>query len=169
MTYFLKFQYLTNVYVKLRKLSKPKNKFKGDNEELYQNYLSENENSKANNSQDNLSELSRQSAIDIKINNNNVHKNHAQTDNEDNYCAYLEDAIFGSPVIMENVNSDNLIVKKNHMGLVAKLVPYDDDRRTSDEIIEHNLQKVHFYEQNPACISQDDVFVSANAVSSLFL
>lgn len=168
MTYFLKFQYLTNAYVKIQKLRKSRHRFKENNEELYQNYLAENETSK-DNSQNNLSQRSRQSAVDIRNNNNNFDEIHTQTNKRDNYCAYLEDAIYGSPVIMENVNSDNLIVKKNHMGLVAKLVTHDDDKRTSDEIIKHNLQKVHFYEQNPACISEDDIFVSANAVILFFL
>ncbi|CAH2068835.1 unnamed protein product, partial [Iphiclides podalirius] len=156
MTYFLKFQYLTNTYVKIRRLRKMTNKCKENNDELYQNYLSEKDTDK-DLPRDNLSQRCCQPAIDIKNNNNNIHEEDGQTE-KDNYCAYLEEAIFGSPAIMKNVNSDNLIVKKKHKGLVAKLITLDDDRRTSDEIIKHNLQKVNFYEQNPACASREDIF-----------
>ncbi|KPI93454.1 MFS-type transporter C6orf192-like [Papilio xuthus] len=148
-TYFLKFQYLTNAYIKIRRLRKRKNHVNSD--ELYQNYLGNDEN---DNTQDKIIRNGN-SAINIK---NNANHDCDQTDRQDSYCVYLDNAIFGSPVVMANVNSDNLIVKRNHKGLVAKVKTIEDDRRTSDEIIKHNLQKVHFYEQNPACSSREDIF-----------
>ncbi|XP_013148507.1 PREDICTED: MFS-type transporter SLC18B1-like [Papilio polytes] len=148
-TYFLKFQYLTNAYIKIRRLRKRKSN--RANDELYQNYLGNDEND--NNTQG--KELKNgNSAINIKVNKN---LDCDKIDRQNSYCVYLDNAIFGSPVVMANVNSDNLIVKRNHKGLVAK-VNTEDDRRTSDEIIKHNLQKVHFYEQNPACSSREDIF-----------
>ncbi|CAK1599987.1 unnamed protein product [Parnassius mnemosyne] len=155
MTNILKFQYLTNIYIKLRRFRKSKNKLRS-NGELYQNYLEDNKNDK--NTWNNVDKNSKNAAIDIKLNNNNIHQNCGQAGAEDSYCAYLENAIFGSPVVMQNINSDNLIVKNNHKGLVAKLMTIDEDRRNSDEIIKHNLQKVQFYENNAACTSREDIF-----------
>lgn len=159
--YFLKFQYLTNMYIRIRRNLKKSNQNKtvGNNDELYQDYLrSENlvvaESSKTDpvQSEDNN---------DMNLNNNTITQNNSDlTEEEEDYCTYLEKAIFGSPIGMENVNRENLIVKRNNMGLISKVVSDENKKRSTDEIIKHNLQKVHFYEQNPGCASLEDIFVS---------
>ncbi|XP_068628607.1 MFS-type transporter SLC18B1-like isoform X2 [Battus philenor] len=153
MSYVLKFQYLTNIYIKIRRMYKTKNNFREHYNGLYQNYLEVPENIPNIRNDVNVN-----SNIDMKVNNNSHHRTCGDTDARNGYCEYLDNAIFGSPAVMENVNSDNLIVKRNHKGLVAKLVTTDIDRRTTEEILEHNLQKVHFYEQNSSCSSREDIF-----------
>lgn len=76
------------------------------------------------------------------------------------YCTYLDEAIFGSPVVMYNVNIDHLKVKKNNKGLISNLMTCADEKKSSNEILKHNIEKVHFYEQNPECSSLEKEFVS---------
>lgn len=77
----------------------------------------------------------------------------------DKYCMFLEDAIFGSPEIMDNVTAEHLRVKRHNTGLVSTEKRCDEERRTTYEIIRHNLEKVQFYEQDE-CSSFQDIFVS---------
>ncbi|XP_045761273.1 MFS-type transporter SLC18B1-like [Maniola jurtina] len=139
MAYFLKFEYLTDVYVRIRKSrnrSKPRSLPNSD--QLYQNYLGNNDEEEEKNE-----------------NSKGIIANGGSKSNEDSYCSYIDKAIFG-PVI--DMNDENVIIKRNNKGLVAKLVTHEDVKRPSDEIIEHNLQKVHFYEQSPECTTLDDIF-----------
>lgn len=145
--YFLKFQYLTNMYAKLRRSRKSHGET-SSNSELYQNYLNGDVKSKDTDEKD------------PNINNNTLPKNEVNS-----YCTYLDEAIFGSSVVMHNVNMDHLVVKKNNKGLVPKLFTCDDERQTSGEIIRHNLEKVQFYEQSQTCDSTKDIFVSLSTVS----
>ncbi|XP_060810383.1 MFS-type transporter SLC18B1-like [Amyelois transitella] len=139
--YFLKFQYMTDMYIKIRRSRSRRETNKSDQSpDLYQNYLG---NGDVNTVVEN----------EININNNTIPKN-----NQDNYCTYLDNAIFGSPVVMENVNMDHLVVKRNNKGLVPKLMSFSDDRRPSGEIIRHNLEKVQFYEQSQSCATAVDIF-----------
>lgn len=92
----------------------------------------------------------------ININNNLIPK----PAENNSYCEYLEGAIFGSPAVVQNLNTDHLKMKKNKQGLIANLNACDTAKRTSNEIIKHNVEKVHFYEQSQACSSVEDVFVS---------
>ncbi|XP_053601631.1 MFS-type transporter SLC18B1-like [Plodia interpunctella] len=138
--YFLKFQYMTDMYIKIRRSRRPKHECNHESRrstDLYQNYLAENENKAEGNETNNAN-----------INNNTIPKS-----SEDSYCDYLDNAIFGSPVVMENVNMDHLVVKRNNKGLVPKLLSCYDERMPSGEIIRHNLEKVQFYEQNQSCAS----------------
>lgn len=152
--YFLKFQYLTDMYVTIRKsmAKKCKSNSLTDTEELYQNYL------------DNDNEVNCDVHTNIKLNENengavnNVIEDCQFQNKEDSYCSYLEKTIFG-PVAMQ-MKKENIIIKRNNKGLVAKLVSLDEKKQTSDEIIEHNLQKLHFYEQDPECATLNDIFVS---------
>lgn len=139
--YFLKFQYVTDAYISLRRRSQSRCK-STTNTDLYQNYLSKDK-----------EDLPRCNGV--TINNNLIPKKRTS---EDSYCSYLEDAIFGSPDVVENVNLDNLVVKRNNTGLVPKFMC--DEKKSTDDIIRHNLQKVQFYEQKQACSSLEDVFVS---------
>lgn len=93
----------------------------------------------------------------VNINNNIMPK---AKEKDNSYCEYLEEAIFGSPAIVRNLSTDHLKVKKNKQGLIANLNACDPVKRTSDEIIKHNVEKVHFYEQTQACNADEDVFVS---------
>lgn len=142
--YFLKFQYLTEMYTYIRKRSQSKESSQSSsvspNSKPYQNYL-ENQ------------PVSEKTEV-ININNNFISKN------EDKYCLYLENAIFGSPDVMQNVHMENLMVKRNNSGLISKLTNTGEVRRPSEDIIRHNLEKVQFYEQNQACASVEDIFVS---------
>lgn len=108
--------------------------------EPYQNYLED--------------QSDPEKSENVNINNNVIQKN------DDKYCLYLENAIFGSPVVMQNVHMENLMVKRNNSGLISKLVNTDEDRRPSEDIIRHNIEKVQFYEQTQACASVEDIFVS---------
>ncbi|XP_052737167.1 MFS-type transporter SLC18B1-like [Bicyclus anynana] len=138
LAYFLKFQYLTEVYVRVRKSrNKSKTRALPDNDQLYQNYLDEeNEDKKDPSPSDNVT-------------------NEPSQRNEDSYCSYIDKAIFGSAPL--KMNDENVIVKRNNKGLVAELTR-EGDKRSSGEIIKHNLQKVQFYEQNPECTTLDDIF-----------
>lgn len=150
LAYFLKFQYLTDLYVRIRK-SKKKQKHTTTctNNTLYQNYL---ENEK------------KTEASEVVNINNNVTRYRSS---EDNYCAYLDNAIFGSPTVMENLNTEHLMVKRNNKGLIPVLLACDEEKKTSGEIIRHNLQKVQFFEQNQTCTTaMENIFVSFNFCSS---
>ncbi|KAM3966487.1 uncharacterized protein ACR2FA_012028 [Aphomia sociella] len=138
LAYFLKFQYLTNIYIKIWR-SRKKSQEQTRNNELYQNYLGNGD----------VKKKCEQSGS--KLNNNSVK-------DEDRYCTYLENAIFGSTAVMANVTMDHLMIKRNKKGLVSTLVTCNDQKRPTDEIIKHNLEKVQFYEQNQACTSIDYVF-----------
>ncbi|XP_063834249.1 MFS-type transporter SLC18B1-like [Ostrinia nubilalis] len=132
LSYFLKFQYLTDFYIRIRKSKKKQKHTNCTNNTLYQNYL-ENESSEI-----------------VNINNNTT----KYRSSEDNYCAYLDNAIFGSPVVMENLETEHLMVKRNNKGLIPVLLACDEEKKkTSGEIIRHNLQKVQFFEQNQTCTS----------------
>ncbi|CAH2268750.1 jg23773 [Pararge aegeria aegeria] len=147
--YFLKFEYLTDVYVRIRKSrNKSKTKALSHCDQLYQNYLGKNENDGEEEKKDNFKDNNR-------VLSNNVTANGQSQSNEDSYCSYIDNAIFGS--VTTRMNDENVIVKRNNKGLVTKLVTYDE-QRPSDEIIKHNLQKVHFYEQSPECTTLDDIF-----------
>ncbi|XP_039745172.1 MFS-type transporter SLC18B1-like [Pararge aegeria] len=147
--YFLKFEYLTDVYVRIRKSrNKSKTKALSHCDQLYQNYLGNNENDVEEEKKDNFKDNNR-------VLSNNVTASGQSQSNEDSYCSYIDNAIFGS--VTTRMNDENVIVKRNNKGLVTKLVTYDE-QRPSDEIIKHNLQKVHFYEQSPECTTLDDIF-----------
>lgn len=150
LAYFLKFQYLTDLYVRIRK-SKKKQKHTTTctNNTLYQNYLE--------------NEKKTESSEVVNINNNVTR----YRSSEDNYCAYLDNAIFGSPTVMENLNTEHLMVKRNNKGLIPVLLACDEEKKTSGEIIRHNLQKVQFFEQNQTCTTaMENIFVSFNFCSS---
>ncbi|CAH2099739.1 unnamed protein product [Euphydryas editha] len=151
--YFLKFQYMTDIYVTIRKLTAKKSKSNSltNNEELYQNYL-ENDNERNCSVHSNISTLNEKEDSVV----NNVIEDCQFQNKEDTYCAYLDKTIFG-PVAMQ-MKKENIIIKRNNKGLVAKLVTFDEKKRPSDEIIEHNLQKVHFYEQGPECATLENIF-----------
>lgn len=146
--YFLKFQYLTDVYVRIRmSRNQRKRKELPNSDQLYQNYLEDNdeEEGKNENIKDNDS---------LSMNSVNG-ESHSK---EDSYCSYIDKALFG-PVVTK-ADGVNVIIKPNNKGLVPKIVTFDDEKRPSEEIIKHNLQKVHFYEQSPECTTLDDIFVS---------
>lgn len=132
------------MYTHIRKRSHSKQSSQSSdtspNSEPYQNYLKD-------------QPVAEKTKV-ININNNSIPKN------EDKYCLYLENAIFGSPEVMQNVHMENLMVKRNNSGLISKLVNTGEDRRPSEDIIRHNLEKVQFYEQSQACASVEDIFVS---------
>lgn len=142
--YFLKFQYLTDIYTHIKRRSRSKQSSQSadasPNSEPYQKYLED-------------QPVPGKSEA-VNINNNSIPKN------EDNYCLYLENAIFGSPAVMQNVHMENLMVKRNNSGLISKLVSRDEDKKQSEDIIRHNLEKVQFYEQSQPCESLEDIFVS---------
>lgn len=147
------------MYVKIRRNLKKANQNRTvGNNELYQDYLRSEDIIDAESSKTNPVQTEDNS--NMNINNNTITKNNSDlTEDEEDYCTYLEKAIFGSPIGMENVNRENLIVKRNNAGLISKVVS-DENKKSTDEIIKHNLQKVHFYEQNPGCASLEDIFVS---------
>ncbi|KAG7304378.1 hypothetical protein JYU34_011318 [Plutella xylostella] len=134
--YFLKFQYLTNTFLRFRR-------FKDDsppsNTVLYQNYLRATEED---------APKKEWPAKDIEKQNNNL----VQTE-KDKYFAFLENAIFGTDEAREDM--DNLKVKKDNKGLVPRFLSSMDDRRNSEDVLRHNVEKVNFYEQNQACNSID--------------
>ncbi|XP_059049174.1 MFS-type transporter SLC18B1-like [Achroia grisella] len=142
LAYFLKFQYLTNIYIKVLRSRKKSHRDATRNDELYQNYLAEADMKETTN-QRNISNL-----------NNNILK--CRNKDENTYCTYLEKAIFGSAVVMENI--DHLMIKRHNKGLIPKLLACEHERKPSNEIIKHNIEKVQFYEQNQACASTDDIF-----------
>ncbi|CAF4780229.1 unnamed protein product [Pieris macdunnoughi] len=129
--YVLKFQFLTNIYVKIWKF---KNRRSNGtvNEELYQNYLDEN-------------------TTDNK-NDEFVNTENGDDSCDNKYCNFIDKAIFGP-----TVNNNNVIVKPNNTGIVTKSIN-NVERRSTNEIIRHNLQKVLFYEQNSPCTSTEDIF-----------
>lgn len=149
-SYFLKFQYLTNGFAKIRMLFKKKEE--AQSEMLYQNYF--NNNDRIINTHQNGFNNNNDGESGILIPKRTVH----EINEEDQYFSFLENVIFGSPSNMEPVNLNHLFVKKNNKGLVPKLLTCADSRRTSEEMLRHNLEKVCFYEQNPQCGVLDDVF-----------
>ncbi|KAL4715239.1 hypothetical protein ACJJTC_007821 [Scirpophaga incertulas] len=138
LVYFLKFQYVTDIYIKIRKSRRQNVQYQNG---LYQNYLDEQCSKKT------------EYAKDVYLNNN---VNHRESENK--YCNYLENAIFGSPEVIENIHTDHLYLKKNHKGLVPALLSCDEEKKTSREIIRHNLEKVQFYEQNQMCNTIESIF-----------
>ncbi|CAH0406057.1 unnamed protein product [Chilo suppressalis] len=138
--YFLKFQFLTDIYIKIRKSHRKKSQCVTS--VLYQNYLEE-------------SEVKKEDPSDSRTANNNVNK---FCNSENKYCAYLESAIFGSHDVVENLHTDHLKVKNYHHGLVPALLVCDEEKKSSGEIIRHNLEKVQFYEQNQSCNSIESIF-----------
>ncbi|CAG9575981.1 unnamed protein product [Danaus chrysippus] len=137
-TNFLKFQYLTNTYIKLRKFyNKYKKNQSDNNEDLYQNYL---ENAEEAENYEQHESIKESKCNDVK-------------EPENSYCSYLDKTIFG-PVVMK-MNKENIIIKRNNKGIVSKIITLAEDKRPSHEIIKHNLQKVHFYEQSPGCAKID--------------
>ncbi|KOB73752.1 putative synaptic vesicular amine transporter [Operophtera brumata] len=140
--YFLKFQYLTNIYIRIRKARRKSHVSQiSEDSNLYQNYMENGANAHETCEKTNI--------------NNNIIPNPAENNI---YCEYLEEAIFGSPAVVQNLNTDHLKMKKNKQGLIANLNACDTAKSTSDEIIKHNVEKVHFYEQSRACDSVEDVF-----------
>lgn len=120
-----------------------------ENKQLYQNYME-------TQSECTRNVKSRSAVVNI---NNNTHRTNSNEDVD--YCSYLDEAIFGSPVIMENVNMDHIKVKRHNKGLISNIVDCDIVRKPPEEIIKHNIEKIHFYEQQPECTStKDDIFVS---------
>ncbi|KAJ0181292.1 hypothetical protein K1T71_003377 [Dendrolimus kikuchii] len=147
--YILKFQYVSDLYVKIRNAHRKPCTAPpaSENEQLYQNYLeTQNECTR--------SDKARSSFVNI---NNNIDKTNSKENGD--YCSYLDEAIFGSPVIMENVNMEHIKVKRNNKGLITNIVDCDVVRKPPEEIIKHNIEKIHFYEQQPECTSmRDDIF-----------
>lgn len=154
LSYILKFQYLTDLLAKLRKKNYVNDpNIINNNNSLYQNYLDE-ENKN----------IKKESDNPINVNSNNVdrrsYKKVEKFEEDNEYFDFLERAIFGSPTTMESIHLNHLFVKKNNKGLVPKLLTCRDQKRPSEEILRHNLQKVLFYEQSPTCSRLEDVFVS---------
>lgn len=137
---------MTDIYVSIRRSRRPPETIVSNDGDFYQNYIEDTEEN---------TNLVKNKSEPIIINNNSE-----QATNENSYCAYLDEAIFGSPVVVHNVNMDNLKVKKYNKGLVSTAAPYEDHMSLSNEIIRHNIQKVHFYEQNQECETLEDIFVS---------
>ncbi|XP_050673368.1 MFS-type transporter SLC18B1-like [Leptidea sinapis] len=144
--YLLKFQFITDLYIKVWKFKNRKKAKPLENEELYQNYIDENETVKE--SDDKLS-----SHENIKLEESNKSEDVKFEQAEDKYCSFIDNAIFGPP----SKRNDSVIVKRNNAGLVAKLENNKHERST-DEIIRHNLHKVLFYEKNSPCSSTEDIF-----------
>ncbi|XP_012544555.1 MFS-type transporter SLC18B1 [Bombyx mori] len=138
--YFLKFQYLTNVCAKIKQSTNKRKHSEINENQLYQNYLGN-------------TETNTDNEKSLNINNNLMQKQE-----NGSYCTYLDEAIFGSPVVMYNVNIDHLKVKKNNKGLISNLMTCADEKKSSNEILKHNIEKVHFYEQNPECSSLEKEF-----------
>ncbi|KAJ8733922.1 hypothetical protein PYW07_014473 [Mythimna separata] len=145
--YILKFQFVTSFYIKIRRSRRKALAATATapvlNEQLYQDYLDkekDNDESKAK----------------LRVN-SNAYIN--MTKKSDKYCTFLEDAIFGSPDIMDNVTADHLKVKRHNTGLVSTEKRCEEGRRTTYEIIRHNLEKVQFYEQDE-CPAFQDIFDS---------
>lgn len=150
--YILKFDYITNTFSRLRKLRKKPSE--NTYNVSYQNYLEIDNN--------NVNENDQSTST---VNNNNEEERITsgrkveQFNEDDQYFKFLETVIFGSPTSMEPVHLNHLFVKKNNKGLVPKFAPCGE-RRPSEEILKHNLDKVQFYENSPQCASLEDVFVS---------
>ncbi|XP_073945786.1 MFS-type transporter SLC18B1-like isoform X1 [Choristoneura fumiferana] len=137
----LKFQYVTNVIVEIRKKSKPVNSnVRVPNSDLYQDYLKREE-----------GDVIKKTLTSSCINENNNKTDELTTPDADTYCSYLENAIFGSPAVLEHLNLDNLLVKRHHHGLVSKTENPNAGMMRSEDIIRHNLEKVNFYEKNNQC------------------
>lgn len=140
--YFLKFQYLTNAFAWLRRPHAPT----APPTELYQNYL-------ANKERNPKRERNRRVQAKSQL---NAHECRTAAE-RDRYMKFLEDAIFGSPEVVDNL--EYLVVKRHNKGLVPKLLS-SETRRPSEDILRHNMEKVIFYEQNQACSTRDNIFVS---------
>ncbi|KAJ2943804.1 hypothetical protein O0L34_g8124 [Tuta absoluta] len=138
--YFLKFQYITDAYVKIRRRSKSR-RHTYPNTEPYQNYLNKEKNHKKTDSVNKKFTPKRRDSIPKR---------------RESYCEFLENTIFGSPAVLKNI--DDLTIKRNNKGIVAKLKCDDDKRKPTDDIIRHNLEKIQFYEQTQPCMSMDDIF-----------
>ncbi|XP_041974189.1 MFS-type transporter SLC18B1-like [Aricia agestis] len=131
--YFLKFQYLTDLCIKIRLLTSKPDEY--DREELYQNYL---ENDKKESGEGDLQKNIR----------DGTNKNQANgKGNRNGFCLYLD---------REDDGGSDVVVKRNNTGVVTKLD--GGDRQLPDDIIRHNLQKVQFYEQSPTCFSNENIF-----------
>ncbi|KAG6452681.1 hypothetical protein O3G_MSEX007737 [Manduca sexta] len=153
--YFLKFQYITDIYIRMRRRKLREELETDSNEQPYQNYIEIDKN--VNN------EATHKSTTNFFNINNNLVK-----PNDDDYCSYLDETIFGSPAIMQNVNNEHIKVKKNNTGLVSNVLICDDERKYSNDILRHNIQKVIFYERNQECTSLKDVFVSNIVLNNLW-
>ncbi|VVC87951.1 unnamed protein product [Leptidea sinapis] len=127
--YLLKFQFITDLYIKVWKFKNRKKAKPLENEELYQYYIDENETVKE--SDDKLSSHEK-----IKLEESNKSEDVKFEQAEDKYCSFIDNAIFGPP----SKRNDSVIVKRNNAGLVAKLENNKHERST-DEIIRHNLHK----------------------------
>lgn len=183
--YILKFEFVINMYIRIRRSRKRPlpTTAPAPTNQLYQNYLEE-EIRDRHESRENGHVTCRNGPIDIEDRsefNDNCQVTHTNSsldiDNSkninnskarDDYCNYLDEAIFGSPVILKNVTMDNLKVKRNSKGLVAKAIVCDEEKKTSNEIIKHNIEKVQFYEQD-VCPTYEDIFVSIFNILTLTL
>lgn len=116
--------------------------------DLYQEYLKRGE-----------GDVFKDTVTNNGINENNNKINENTIPRADTYCTYLENAIFGSPAVLEHLNLDNLLVKRHHHGLISKTENPDAGKMRSEDIIRHNLEKVNFYEKNNQC-SPGNIFVS---------
>lgn len=152
--YFLKFQYLTNAFAWMRR-SRDTSPPTAPSTDLYQNYLTTTDQEKS---------VKKRLLSKSERNNNRdrgksqLNASESETLEERNrYMKFLENTIFGSPDIVENL--EYLVVKRDNKGLVPKLLS-SETRRHPEDILRHNLEKVVFYEQNQACSTRDDIFVS---------
>lgn len=154
--YILKFQYLTNTFAWIRRHNEEPPPTP-PNAELYQNYLRAVEKEQRSNSQ---------KYGGVNINNNAIQNAQSSPSSSegDTYVTFLENALFGSPESAETL--DHLVVKRNNKGLMQKFLPSIDERRPSEDILRHNVEKVTFYEQNQNC-EADDIFVSTYLINSI--
>ncbi|CAK1548418.1 unnamed protein product [Leptosia nina] len=141
--YILKFQYLTNIYVKIWKLKNRHRNGTLKSEELYQNYM---------NDEEKIIRNEKKEEPNVSKNKNDGKLGDSVCENE--YCSFIDNVIFGP----DSQNNNSVIMKRNNAGIVSKLTNSADERRPTDEIIRHNLQKVLFYEQNSPCTSTEDIF-----------
>lgn len=145
------------MYIKIRRNKAEKlNSNTANNEESYQNYLDNSEEVLSDNSK--VTSKEKVDENECAYTNNSIIENGQCQNHEDSYCAYLDKTIFG-PMVMK-MNKENVIIKRNNKGLIAKFISFNEEKRPSNEIIKHNLQKVHFYEQSPECATLEDIFVS---------
>ncbi|XP_075983718.1 uncharacterized protein LOC142981589 [Anticarsia gemmatalis] len=147
--YILKFEFVISMYIRIRRSRKKSIAAPVNNEQLYQNYL-----------HDEKGDLQRPCYNGYLCTNNNINE-HVKNRKGDRYCSYLDEAIFGSPDVMKNVTMDNLKVKRDNKGLFSTSLACDEDRTTTNEIIKHNIEKVHFYEQDQ-CQGFQDIFDGCN-------
>ncbi|XP_063393718.1 MFS-type transporter SLC18B1-like [Cydia fagiglandana] len=139
--HILKFEFVTNTLFEIRKRNQSNSS--SSNAGLYQNYLGR--------------------ADEEHLNNNNKYHNldSNQIKSKDrvsvDYCSYLENAIFGSSAILENVHLDNLLVKRNNKGLVSTMTNNCSDRKSTEDILRYNLEKVNFYENIEPCPPMDNI------------